>query len=230
MAIRIDNRIPAPFMAGVVEVEGIQLAGASEQLRVECAELVEHIRAAGLNAEGGSAYLSEGQRGAARRMLKGGGFSPTGRNRPAHELLLNMISEQDAFPHINNVVDINNLISLRLLLPISLLDAARIGEFATLRWGQDGESYVFNQSGHAIELKRCLVIAGAEGEPLGSPIKDSMAGKVFDGCTALLGVIYASTEIMAPSELEGRLQEFAGLLLREAGGSLVQLSVDAGAG
>src|SRR5688572_10209828 len=55
---------------------------------------------------------------AIRDMLRFGKYKPTGRGKPASEYLLRAAVE-DKFPWINNLVDINNWISLKSMLPIS---------------------------------------------------------------------------------------------------------------
>jgi DNA/RNA-binding domain of Phe-tRNA-synthetase-like protein len=220
----IECRIAAPtLLLGVAEVAGSDDPGeASAALRAECAALAGRIVAAGATPEGGSAYLSDARRGAVRRLLKLGGFSPTGRNRPAHELLLNLTLEQGQFPHINAAVDINNLLSMEALLPISLFDADKLGGRCIVRCGVPGESYVFNQSGHSLDVKHCLVCADSADQPCGSPVKDSMATKVFPGCRRLLAVVYGTTETHTPAEMQALTRRFAQLIVRECGGTVVQ--------
>jgi DNA/RNA-binding domain of Phe-tRNA-synthetase-like protein len=228
MATGAELVVGAPLLIGVVEVEGIRLGPASHALRERCAALAQQIVDSGRNAEGVSNWISDSQRICVRRALKGGGFSPTGRNRPAHELLVNLVCEQQSFPHISSPVDINNLMSLELRVPISLLDADKAGGRATLRYGREGESYVFNHSGHVLDLKRCLLVAGADGQPLGTPIKDSMTGKVFDGCTRLFGIVYASNELFSIDQLNSAIAQFADLLTGECGGQVANLQTLAG--
>jgi DNA/RNA-binding domain of Phe-tRNA-synthetase-like protein len=224
---RIDCRLAAPtLLLGIAEVVGIaRLGEASPTLRAECDALAQCVVAAGATPEGGSAWLPEARRSAVRRLLKGGGFSPTGRNRPAHELLLNLTLEQGAFPFINAAVDINNLLSMESLLPISLFDAAKLGGACHVRYGQPGESYVFNQSGHSLDVKHCLLCATAQDQPCGTPIKDSMASKVFPGCTHLLAVVYGTTETHTTEAVQELVERFATLVVRECGGEVVQTAV-----
>jgi DNA/RNA-binding domain of Phe-tRNA-synthetase-like protein len=164
-------------------------------------------------------WIDPAWRSSVRSVLKAGGFSPTGRNRPASELLVNMLHEQREFAHISNAVDVNNYMSISCRFPISLLDAQKLNSVLHLRYGRSGESYVFNQSGHSLDVKNCIVIAGADDVPLGSPIKDSMAGKVFAGCSSLLALIYADSRLVSDDELRHILQDFAVLLARETGGT-----------
>ena len=101
--------------------------------------------------------IPEERRRAVRQLLKLGGFSATGRNRPSHELLLNDLKERGEFHHINNIVDVNNVVSLEALLPISIFDIDKLGGQCRVRVGREGEGYVFNQSGQWLDVKRCIV-------------------------------------------------------------------------
>ena len=125
------------------------------------------------------------------------------------------------------MVDANNIISLESLLPISVFDVAKLGSRLIVRIGEPGEGYVFNQSGQWLDVKRCIVCCrGAErGEPVGSPVKDSMATKVFDDATHFCGVIYGTTAAWTTLELQETTERFASLLAEETGGAVVQASL-----
>ncbi|MBN2080671.1 hypothetical protein JW859_00550 [bacterium] len=221
MAIEIVKLIDDPrLILGVVETAGGEVREASPELQALGAEL--------LASRGGADYaIPEDKRRAVRQLLKIGGFSPSGRNRPAHELLVRDLQERGEFHHINNVVDVNNVISLAHLLPISIFDTAKLGDTLTVRIGEPDEGYVFNQSGQWLDVKRCIACCNGQppGEPVGTPVKDSMATKVFPGAGGLLGVIYGSTDGWSPAELAAITEEFADLLVRETGGTLLQAVV-----
>jgi len=102
-----------------------------------------------------------------RGLLRRGGFKPSGRNKPASEYLA-QAAREGRFPRINNLVDVNNLISLESGLPISLLDLAAVGERAEIRYGAPGEKYVFNSGGQEIELAGliCVLLNDSETVPV----------------------------------------------------------------
>lgn len=152
-----------------------------------------------------------------RTLLKKGGFKPSGRNKPASEYLA-QAAREGRFPTINNLVDVNNLLSLTTGFPISLLDCAPFGEQLTLRFGREGESYVFNSAGQVIDLKGLIcACGGADERPLGNPVKDSMTGKITDATKDVVAVVYAP----AGFELASHLETFADWLKREGGASKV---------
>ncbi len=168
-------------------------------------ELAARISAAIARAKATSDAEIETVRSAVRGMLRYGRYKPTGRAKPASEYLL-AAAREDRFPTINNLVDINNLISLESRLPISIIDLERgagLGaEQLVLRRGLPGESYVFNDAGQVIDLCDLLLVAREPGDvPCANPVKDSMATKVTLASREIMGVIYA------PRSLEAQLQQ-----------------------
>jgi DNA/RNA-binding domain of Phe-tRNA-synthetase-like protein len=174
----------AGLRAGVVAARGVAVTPADAGLAAELDRAV--ARAAGA----GEAPL----KGAVREMLRRGGYKPAGRGKPASEYLAQAASE-GRFPRINNLVDVNNLVSLATGLPISLLDLARTTERVTLRLGAAGESYVFNAAGQTIDLAGLIVACRREADgatvPLGNPVKDAMAGKITETTRDVAFCVYA---------------------------------------
>lgn len=155
----------------------------------------------------------EGVRTCIRDVLRKGGYKPTGRGKPASEYLLGLALE-GAVPRLNNLVDINNLCSLRYALPISVLDADLLGPDLAVRFGRPGEAYVFNPSGQTLDLAGLPVVCrGAGREPVGSPVKDAMACKITPSTVHALFVVYGSKELPA-QHLEHCMGELSELLRR----------------
>jgi DNA/RNA-binding domain of Phe-tRNA-synthetase-like protein len=158
-------------------------------------------------------------RAAMRDVLRVGGYKPTGRGKPASELLL-ALALKEGLPRIGNLVDINNLVSLESGLPISIFDRARIGDALRVRFGRPGEAYVFNASGHSMELAGLPVICNGQDQPVGNAVRDSMGGKVEAGTQAVLAVLYGSralpeaTLLRAAERLAALLRTYASADLR----------------
>jgi len=142
-----------------------------------------------------SAAYPEAVRTVVRDVLRVGGYKPTGRGKPASELLLAM-AQKDGVPRILNLVDSNNLASLTSALPISIFDAARLGNDVCVRFGREGESYVFNASGHAMDLAGLPVVCRGT-EPVGNAVRDSMLCKVNAETTSVFVVLYGSRALPA---------------------------------
>ena len=118
---------------------------------------------------------------------------------------------------VNNLVDINNLVSLATGLPVSMFDADKLGTPAVVRFGRPGESYVFNASGQSMDVSGIPVICrGSTDEPVGNAVKDSMLAKVGFETRNVLAVVYGSTKLgdglldVAARELRTLLFELAG--------------------
>jgi len=131
---------------------------------------------------------------AVRMLLRQGGFKPAGRNRPANEYLLRQLMESKCFNFILNLVDINNYLSLKYFLPMSILDAEKFVGRLHLRLGRADEEYVFNPAGQSIDLEGLIVVADLSNShsiPLGSPVKDSMRAKITKQTKNVLVVVYS---------------------------------------
>jgi len=191
------------LIAGVVRAEGVVVAPAPPALARALSELVaERAR---------QDFPPEAQRTAIRRLLKKGGFKPTGRNKPASEYLA-QAAREGRFPIISNLVDVNNYLSLLTGLPISLLDLDVVGDGAVLRLGRAGEAFVFNAAGQTIDVEGLPCVCRAGGPPLGNPVKDAVEAKVKQTTGRVIGVIYASSDCIAAGELKEHADAFARLL------------------
>ena len=131
-----------------------------------------------------------------RQMLRHGHFKASGRSKPAQEYLLRCATENSTLPCINAPVDILNTVSLDCGLPISLLSISKCSGQLHIRRGLAGETYVFNTVGQELDLTNLVVVCDASvqpSRPVGSPIKDSMAGKIEPSDKHLIAIVYAPT-------------------------------------
>lgn len=153
-----------------------------------------------------------------RNLLRSGGFKPAGRSKPASEYL-EQCAINNQFPIINNLVDINNYISLYYGVPISLLDLDVLSSQILIRYGKEGESYVFNNSGQNIDLKGLLTVCKETSQnsiPLGSPVKDSMQAKIKNITKNVIYIVYLSSKIFNYSDLCNILDEIELMVSQEA--------------
>ncbi len=221
MPVTINLAIDDPrLLLGIVEVSAGNVHASSPELLKSCEALAAEVCAEDFS-------LDETKRSSVRRVLKLAGFSATGRNKPAHEFLLADVRERGSFNMINNCVDVNNYVSLKHALPISILDSGKLLGALTVRIGGEEESYTFNNAGHEMVLKKSIVLAhGPESSmPTGGPVKDSMATKIFEGATDFIAVLYASTEGFSREAVQSAVDEMATLLARETGGTVVRQAV-----
>ncbi len=177
-----------PLHIEVLEIEQVVVSASSVKLNLWSNE----VTAAAL--EKAQTPAAEKLRTAVRQMLKHGKFKASGRSKPAHEYLLRCAQEDGALPRINGPVDVLNTCSLFGGLPISLLSIARSSRNLLVRYGRADEGYIFNSSGQVLDVEDLVVTCDATREPsvpVGSPIKDSMVGKIEAADTELVAVIYA---------------------------------------
>jgi len=111
----------ATLQLGFVRASGVQCAPSDEPL-------IEKMLAAEALVRVDAAAFPEAVRKAVRDVLRVGGYKPTGRGKPASEYLVDAAREQ-GLPRVNNLVDINNLVSLMTALPISIFDTDRLGDW-----------------------------------------------------------------------------------------------------
>ncbi|MBF0545779.1 MAG: hypothetical protein HQM08_15155 [Candidatus Riflebacteria bacterium] len=202
---------PGPLQIGIIEADGVRVAPSNSDYLSEIKNAISPI----LDPEW--IYPDSLQKGI-RSLLKVYGFHPSGRNRPACEFLAKDLQSRGEFKPINNIVDINNHISMLSFLPISVIDRSKSGENLMIRVGMEGESYIFNKEGQELSLKNLLVIArnGGNSAPLGSPVKDSQETKVFEDSRNIVGIIYSSSSLISSEKLSIWLEKFSSLLKSEA--------------
>jgi DNA/RNA-binding domain of Phe-tRNA-synthetase-like protein len=108
---------------------------------------------------------------AARALYRRFGTDPT-RHRPSSEALLRRVRKGDPLPRINSLVDVANVLSLRLQAPVGLYDLAKVkGDELVIRRGGDGEGYEGIRK-EWVGLDGRLCVADAEGA-CGNPSSDS---------------------------------------------------------
>jgi DNA/RNA-binding domain of Phe-tRNA-synthetase-like protein len=226
LELAIDPQVQ-DLALGLVEVAGATIGPGSAELRAYCDEAARDVLQ---NDMAGG----ETRRSAVRQLLRYGGFRPSGRSKPAQEYLLRTVHQEQALPAIVNVVDLINAASLASGLPISLISLDRVGRRLLVRYGSEGERFVFNRAGQELDVHGllCVCAGGREVEssqPVGSPVKDSLAAKVDAGDSNLLACVYAPRSAVAPDELLARCQRLAEGFRAWCGASAceVQLSPEA---
>ena len=132
-------------------------------------------------------------RGAVRKLLRHGGYKPSGRGKPASEFLLRAASE-GALGSINVAVDLCNAVSLHSGLPISVVDLGRVKAPLRIGIAEPEASYVFNASGQEIKLTGLLCLHDAEG-PCANAVKDSQRTKTHEGTTQTLSIVWGTNAL-----------------------------------
>lgn len=130
----------------------------------------------------------EAVRQAVRGMLRVGGYKPTGRGKPASEYLVRAAGD-GTLESINVAVDACNAVSLHSGLPISVVDTALARAPYRIVTAAAGDRYVFNRSGHEIDLAGLPCLCDADG-PCGNAVRDSQRTKTRPETTSTLSVVW----------------------------------------
>ena len=142
-----------------------------------------HIRA---EIEGKEWNEIPGIRGS-RAAYKAFGRNP-GRYRVSSEALIRRIRRGDELYHINSVVDVNNLISVKSGLSVGSYNLEKINGTITLRKAVQGEGYT-GIGKDFLDMENMLVLADEDGI-FGSSMSDSTRAMVTMEARDILVVIY----------------------------------------
>jgi len=126
-----------------------------------------------------------------RRLFRAAGCDPT-RYRPSSEALARRLLKRQLLPSIHPLVDLNNLLSVRLLVPCCVMDGAAVQGPLVLRAGRAGERMESMRGAMSLEGKP--VLADEKG-PLGTPISDSTRVMVTSETSAVLMVVYLTASL-----------------------------------
>lgn len=122
-----------------------------------------------------------------REAYKAFGRNP-GRYRVSSESLIRRIRRGDELYHINSVVDVNNLISVKSGLSVGSYDLGKISGAVTLRKALQGEGYT-GIGKDFLDMENMLVLADDEGI-FGSSMSDSTRAMVTESTKDVLVVAY----------------------------------------
>ena len=123
---------------------------------------------------------------ATRVAFKALGKDPS-RYRPSSEALLRRVASGKGLYQVNDVVDLNNVISMHTQLPIGTYDLDKVEPPITFRRGQAGESYL-GIGRYDLNLDGLPVFADIHG-PFGTPFSDSDRTKVTPDTRRVLSVL-----------------------------------------
>ena len=122
-----------------------------------------------------------------RAAYKAFGRNP-GRYRVSSEALIRRIRRGDELYHINSVVDVNNLISVKSGLSVGSYDLGNVHGPIILRKAEQGEGYT-GIGKDFIDMENMLVLADGDGI-FGSSMSDSTRAMVTENAKDVLVVIY----------------------------------------
>lgn len=142
-----------------------------------------------------------------RAAYKAFGRNP-GRYRVSSEALIRRVRRGDELYHINSVVDVNNLLSVKSGLSIGSYDLDKLHGAITLRKAETGEGYT-GIGKDFIDMENMLVLADDEGI-FGSSMSDSTRAMVTESTRHVLVVVYCFEDgVDLPALLETGKKAFA---------------------
>ena len=162
---------------------------------------------------------SHPQIAAGRETYKKLGKSPS-KYRLSSEALIRRILQGKGLYKVNNIVDINNLISLKSKLPVGSYNLDNLTDPIILTVGNDGEEYKAIGKA-ALNIANLPVLTDSIGI-FGSPTSDSERAMITYEANSILMIIYSFT---GKEDIEKYLCETKGLLEKYAEGHNFELSV-----
>lgn len=217
MPVEIAPEVASKLRLGVLALEDLTVRESDPALTARLAALAESLR----TRYGGQEVSAIPGVAAARALYHAVGMDPT-RRRPSSEALLRRALRGQPLPQINTLVDVNNLISLRHLLPIGLYDRDQIRGGVVARLGRPGEPYeAIGREEFSVEGR--LVLADDFG-PFGSPTSDSVRTMITLATRRALAVIFAPADF-DPVALRRAVDDFAAEALAFNGGRVAEATV-----
>ena len=214
MLITLDNnlkeRIPTLRLGWVTATASVGVASPEQQAEFQRA-LRSFADCTPLDSIAGVPEIR-----AAREASRVLGRDPN-RYRASAEALLRRSVKRQPIRSINNVVDVNNLISLQYALPVGSYNMGVINGQVTLRVGHISERYAGVTKGD-VELEGMLVLCDSIG-PFGSPAGDSARAPISVTTERIIVVLFSLNE---STDLEEALSTTELALRRYASATSIQ--------
>lgn len=215
--IQIDNRIKEVAkniklgcIQGRVKVVGHDKRLWEEVLLV-CQDLAESMEVADIAK---SKNIKDG-----RAVYRSLGVDPTRYRLSSEALLRRAIKGKDLY-QVNNVVDINNLISIKSMYPICTYDVEKIDETIYFTVGKEGEAYEGIGRGE-FHIENFPVFGDEKGK-FGSTTSDSERAMIKEDTKEILMILVAFN---GDDALAGYLEEAKKLLEEYANGEDIEMKI-----
>jgi DNA/RNA-binding domain of Phe-tRNA-synthetase-like protein len=132
-------------------------------------------------------------RAAVREMLRGDGYKPTGRGKPASEYLVRAATE-GTLPSINLLADAGNAVSLESGLPVSVVDLDRLAPPLRVDVAPAGSRFAFNAAGQEIDVGGLPCLIDAAG-PCANAVKDAQRSKTGGATRRALCLVWGAAAL-----------------------------------
>ena len=130
---------------------------------------------------------------AVRRLFRQAGCDPT-RHRPSSEALLRRVLKGEELPAIHPLVDLNNCLSVELVVPACVAAVGSVTPPFVLRSGREGEAMASLRGPFALHGKPLLADSAG---PFGTPITDSERVRVLPTTQSVWLVAYLPAGVVA---------------------------------
>lgn len=140
--------------------------------------------------------------------------------RLSSEALIRRALQGKGVYKINNIVDINNLISLKSKFPVGSYDINNLNSPVSLSIGKEGDRY--KGIGKELLSIENLPVLNDAAASFGSPTSDSERAMIKDDAKEVLMCVYSFS---GSADLEGYLKYAKGLLERYADGKDIEVKI-----
>lgn len=217
LTLNVDEALRGALALGVLEAEEISLEPLSPEFDAECERVTARLagRFTGRPATDVPGVAET------RALFHRLDLDPT-RTRPSSEALLRRVLQGKGLPRVNPAVDVCNLCSLELQMPLGLYDRDEVKGDLSLRVGRAGEGYTGIRK-QRVNLAGRLLIADESG-PFGAPTADSAHTAVKSRTRNLMVVVFCPVE-RAGQDLSVALERIADMLGRFCSGRVLAVRV-----
>jgi DNA/RNA-binding domain of Phe-tRNA-synthetase-like protein len=211
VSLTLDPGVRDRVTLGILEMTDVDPKAPQDPIHEEIARLGAELRASYKEPSEASTLLRP-----ARDLYKALGLDPT-RNRPSSEALFRRLVKGKGLYRVNAIVDVANLCSVEMFLPVGLYDIGKIRGPIVLRVGKAGESYEGIGKG-SINVEGRWTLTDDEG-PFGNPSSDSWRTRITEETRDILFVVFAPTGYDARA-MDDRLSRCHERLRNFCGGSV----------
>lgn len=213
----IRNKEPG-FLVGYAIINGVSVCKSQNPLKKQLMEVITDIKNKYSSRE--QIYLATAIRGM-RDLFKRNGLDPS-RYAPSAEALLKRIVDGKDLYRINNVVECNNLGSMKFELPMGVYNLDNLRGDITFQFGTELDVMDTMAKGQ-MNMKDIMLTRDAE-KLFGSPVSDSPHAIITDTVKNVLLLVYGPLEVDGDYVLNAT-EYTAKKIIEHAGGTISRLEV-----
>jgi DNA/RNA-binding domain of Phe-tRNA-synthetase-like protein len=221
MRVIIDEatRMKEPnFLVGYAIIQGVSVGKTQNLLKKEIMSVIHSVRDKYNSREEmyGSVAIKE-----MRDLFKKNGIDPT-RYTPSAEALLKRIIDGKDLYRINNIVECNNMGSMRFELPMGVYDLDKLVGDVVFKFGSDSDTMDTMAKG-TMGMKNILLTMDDE-KLFGSPVSDSPHAMITESVRNVLLLVYGTSGV-GREEIASATKYTAQKIAEHSGGIVSKLEV-----